>query len=54
MVVELDINNSYVLVRFSKDEVSAILQKAVDEERTIKDVIYELVRIGYNQVVIQE
>lgn len=53
MIVELDINNNYILVRFSKDELSRLLQKAYDTGRTIKDILDEVVRVGFNQVLEQ-
>lgn len=54
MKVELDINNDYILVSFSRDELLAIAQKAIDTENAVITIIYDFIRIGYNQGVLEE
>jgi len=52
MVIQPDANIKGVFIRFSEDEWDAMLAAACVLDKTLKDVLDELLRIGFNQVVI--
>lgn len=51
MIVEVCLNNDYIVVRFSENEVSDVLQAAVDTNKSVEDLFHEIVSVGFNQVL---